>query len=156
MSTHTEPTPALEAGEHYAAARLGPLSKLMQYSTAMPDGSRFPGKIWLKQLLGLSGLEISIGAMAPGQQVPFVHAHRQNEELYVFLSGRGEMSVDDAVIPVEAGTVLRVDPAGARCWRNTGQEELVYAVIQAKAGSLEQWTGEDGFQPGNQTPAWAR
>jgi mannose-6-phosphate isomerase-like protein (cupin superfamily) len=151
MCAKTLPEPRL--GAHYAAADCGPLDELRQYVVPAADGTPFRGKIWVKELLGLSGMEFSLGALAPGQAIPFVHAHKQNEELYVFVSGEGEFSVDGEAFAVGAGSVVRVSPDGARCWRNTGEAELVYFVVQAKAGSLEQWTGDDGYGV-ESAPGW--
>lgn len=54
------------------------------------------------------------------------------------------MKLDGEIIDVAAGSVVRVDPAAVRCWRNTGTTDFVHIVIQSKSGSLEQWTAVDG------------
>jgi mannose-6-phosphate isomerase-like protein (cupin superfamily) len=82
----------------------------------------------------------------------FLHAHRENEELYIFVSGRGQMIVDEAVLEVREGTVVRVAPAGARAWRNTGTEEL-HIVVQAKAGTMKEGATSDGYSV-NGAPKW--
>ncbi len=148
--------PGVLDGPNFTALHCGASSGWSQYASAMPrTGMVAQGKLWVKELLGLTGMEFSLGVLPEGAGVPFVHAHRQNEELYVVLSGTGEFSVDETVIPLGEGTVIRVAPEGRRALRNTGSGELAYLVIQAKAGSLEQWTDHDGFRPENQTPAWA-
>ena len=85
--------------------------------------------------------------------MPFLHTHEQNEELYIFLAGEGEMLLDGEKVDVSAGSVVRVDPQAVRCWRNTGTTDLVHIVIQSKAGSLEQWTAVDGAMLEEQ-PDW--
>ena len=110
-------------------------------------GTGVRGKGISRETLGLTCTEVSLNSLAPGVAVPFLHAHKQNEELYLFLKGQGEIQVDGAIIPVTAGSAIRVDPAGMRSWRNTGSEPLLYVVVQAKAGSLEQATGGDGIVP---------
>ena len=92
-------------------------------------------KNFLKERMGLTGMEVSLNSMAPGQAMPFVHRHRQNEELYLFLSGEGEFQLDGQVLPVSAGTCVRCAPAARRAWRNTGGEALVFVCVQARAGS---------------------
>ena len=47
--------------------------------------------------LGLTGCEVSVNDLPAGAAVPFVHAHRQNEELYGILSGAGEIWLDGEV-----------------------------------------------------------
>jgi mannose-6-phosphate isomerase-like protein (cupin superfamily) len=102
--------------------------------------------VFLKQLLNLSGAEISLNTLPPSTSIPFYHKHHQNEEVYIFVSGQGEFQVDNYVFPVAEGTVVRVDPDGERCLRNVSQEEaLCWVVIQARAGSQSNFTIEDGF-----------
>ena len=45
-------------------------------------------RIELHDTLGLTGAEISINVLPAGASVPFVHAHRQNEEIYGTSRGR--------------------------------------------------------------------
>jgi len=109
-----------------------------------PSGMKIPGKLFLKELLDLTGTEISIGQMPPGAGVPFVHTHTQNEEVYIFLTGHGEMLLDGESHPIEPGTIFRRAAPVERTWRKASQEPMSYLVIQAKTDSLEQWTSEDG------------
>jgi mannose-6-phosphate isomerase-like protein (cupin superfamily) len=103
------------------------------------------GKVFLKELLGLTGMEISFGVLLPGAAMPFHHKHRENEEVYLFLQGCGQMLIDGEVLDVCEGTAVRITPAGVRTWRNTGDELLFFVVIQAKEGTLSQWTLSDGI-----------
>ena len=57
------------------------------------------------------------------------------------------MQVDGERIPLRPGSAVRVAPAGLRARRALGSEPMAYVVIQAKAGSLEQATGQDGIRP---------
>jgi len=45
----------------------------------------------LHDQLGLTGAEVSINNLPQGVSVPFVHSHKKNEEIYVVLSGKGNM-----------------------------------------------------------------
>jgi len=131
--------------KNHSATQLGTLDKWINLSfshAAFPEP--VPGKTFLKNDLGLSGMEISFNHVPRGAAIPFYHRHKANEELYVFLSGRGEMQVDDEVIPVSEGSAVRVAPAGKRAWRNTGDASLVFLVIQSRAGTLNQGDISDG------------
>ena len=44
-------------------------------------------RVELHNQLGLTGCEISINELPPKAAVPFVHAHKQNEEVYGVLGG---------------------------------------------------------------------
>jgi mannose-6-phosphate isomerase-like protein (cupin superfamily) len=103
------------------------------------------GKIFLNQLLGLTGAEISFNKMPPGGGLPFYHTHKLNEEIYIFTKGKGEFQVDGKVFPVQEGSVVRIARDGERCWRNTSTEDdLDCIVIQAREGSYEGHTTQDG------------
>ena len=58
----------------------------------------------LHDKLGLTGAEVSVNRLPAGAAVPFVHAHKQNEELYGVLEGRGELWIDGEV--VEGGRLV--------------------------------------------------
>jgi mannose-6-phosphate isomerase-like protein (cupin superfamily) len=132
-------------GLHYASVQLGAVAELRQYGVRHPAiGKTIQGKVFLKELLGLTGMEISFGVLPAYTSVAFLHKHRQNEEVYLFLQGQGQIQIDGDTLDVAEGTAVRVAPEGVRCWQSTSAEDLFYIVIQAKEGSLTTWTGSDG------------
>ena len=44
-------------------------------------------RIELHEKLSLTGAEISLNELPAGANVPFVHSHKENEEIYGILSG---------------------------------------------------------------------
>lgn len=102
------------------------------------------GRAVLHDELSLTGSEISLNELPPGVSVPFVHAHKRNEEVYVILKGKGRFYVDGDEFEVEEGGVIRVDPAGARCITADSQSPIRYVCIQTEAKSLVQFTQGDG------------
>lgn len=104
----------------------------------------FEGKAFVKDILGTTSVELSFGTLAPGTSVPFFHHHKQNEEVYVVLSGEGVFILDGKEEPVASGSIVRVAPEVSRNTKCTGNVPLVYICIQGKAGSLEQYTMTDG------------
>jgi mannose-6-phosphate isomerase-like protein (cupin superfamily) len=139
----------------YAIGSYGDLKTWTAFITPHPKFGSIPGKQFLRSELGLTSMEVSLNSLPPGGAIPFSHGHKQNEELYLFLSGAGQMLLDQEVIEVRAGTAVRVAPPVLRCWRNTGTDPLTCAVIQAKAGSLTQATATDGIVADG-APAWPR
>lgn len=139
--------PPLKTGIHFAAVELGKFSDLDQFTFESSDRNfEVEGKVFLNQLLQLSGAEISINSLPPGRSVPFYHQHKLNEEVYIFMKGRGEIQVDGTITSVSEGSVIRVDQAGERCWRNTStSEDLIFIVVQARAGSYSDHSIEDGI-----------
>lgn len=132
--------------EPYAVGQLGCLSQLHNHRFAHPALSfEVEGKVFLRDVLQLTSAEISVNKMAPGAGMPFYHKHQRNEEIYLFIQGKGQIQLDGKVFDVREGTVVRVSPESERCWRNTSNEPLIYIVVQAKAESYQQGsTIEDG------------
>lgn len=104
----------------------------------------FEGKAFARDVLGLTSCEVSVGTLNAGQAVPFFHSHRENEEVYVVLSGQGAFQVDGDVFPVAGGSVVRVATGHDRNIRNTSDDgRLTYLCIQAREGSLRGCTMDD-------------
>ncbi|WP_153110212.1 cupin domain-containing protein [Propionivibrio limicola] len=111
------------------------------------------GRITLHNDLALTGSEVSINELPAGVAVPFVHAHQQNEEVYLILSGKGLFYLDGEELALCEGDVLRVDPVAKRCIKADAGSSLRFVCIQSKANSLNQFTETDGV-PAEGTPSW--
>ena len=61
------------------------------------------GRVELHDTLSLTGAEISINDLPAGANVPFVHSHKNNEEVYGILSGKGKVIIDGEEIALTAG-----------------------------------------------------
>lgn len=106
--------------------------------------SAFEGKAFVKDILGTTSVELSFGSLAPHESIPFFHHHKQNEEVYVILSGKGAFTLDGQEEEVASGSIVRVAPEVSRNIQCTGNAPLIYICIQGKANSLEQYTLTDG------------
>lgn len=67
-----------------------------------------------------------------------------HEELYFFLSGKGEFQVDGNVFPIEEGSVVRVAPNGRRSVRNNGSEPLLMLCVQYRGNTFTAEDAADG------------
>lgn len=103
------------------------------------------GRTELHELLSLTGTEVSINNLPAGVSIPFVHAHTNNEELYIVLSGKGSFFVDGEEFLISEGDCLRVDPKGERCLKAADDSALRYLCIQSREGSLQGYTMSDGI-----------
>ena len=97
------------------------------------------GKVFLHDVLDLTGCEISVNAAGKGFKVPFNHKHKQNEEVYIILKGEGIITVDGTAINVKEGSVVKILPQASRTIENTADEEFQFICVQAKTNSLEQF-----------------
>ena len=97
----------------------------------------------LHDALGLTGAEVSINALPAGASVPFVHSHKQNEEIYAVLEGEGYAVIDGEEVALKAGDWVRVSPAAKRQFFASQNAGIKYVCIQVKANSLEGYTMTD-------------
>ena len=141
-------------GTNFTCFHAGPREGWTQFRLGPPDVPvPARGKLFLRNLLGSAGLEMSLNVVPPGKGMPFLHSHRQNEEVYVVVGGRGQFLVDGEYIDVSEGSVLRLSPAVARAWRNHTDEPLYFLCLQYRADSLIEGGTADG-QKVEGTPAW--
>lgn len=103
------------------------------------------GRIELHDKLALTGAEVSINRLPAGAGVPFVHAHKNNEEIYGILEGKGKATLDGEEIALSAGDWLRVAPAAKRQLSAAPDTSLTYLCIQTRQNSLEAFTAEDAI-----------
>jgi mannose-6-phosphate isomerase-like protein (cupin superfamily) len=61
--------------------------------------------------------------LRPGQRSPFVHRHREAEEVYVVLSGDGLVKLGDEIRPVRPLDAIRIAPSVPRAFE-AGPEGL--------------------------------
>jgi mannose-6-phosphate isomerase-like protein (cupin superfamily) len=66
---------------------------------------------------------ISYQKLAPNFRMPFGHTHKEQEEVYVVLSGSGRVKLDDDVVDVRQWDVVRV-PADTMRAFEAGQDGI--------------------------------
>lgn len=101
------------------------------------------GRVELHDALKLTGAEISINRLPAGAGVPFIHAHKNNEEIYGVLEGAGKAVIDGETIELAAGDWLKVAPAAKRQFSAAANTGITYVCIQVKENSLEGFTAND-------------
>lgn len=95
--------------------------------------------------LSLTGAEISINHLPAGACVPFIHAHKHNEEIYTVLSGKGKAVIDGETVELTAGDWIRISPAAKRQFFAAEDTEIRFVCIQVKENSLESYTKDDAI-----------
>ncbi len=128
------------------------MCELLYFAQAMKDwnqnGGAYNGKLhnndsWeenrteLHEKLALTGAEISLNTLPAGANVPFVHSHKANEEIYGVLSGKGKVVIDGEEISLAAGDWLKISPVANRQFFAASNSEITYICTQVKKNSLE-------------------
>ena len=101
------------------------------------------GRVELHEKLSLTGAEVSINQLPAGASVPFVHSHKNNEEIYGILSGKGKAEIDGESIEIKAGDWVRIAPKAKRRFFAADDEGIKYICIQVKENSLDSFTVDD-------------
>jgi len=138
-------------GNNYSAIEIGKFNDINQYSFPHPKLEKsIPGKLFISELIKSTGTEISIQALPANTDIPFLHSHKEHEEIYIFLKGSGQFQVDNDLFDIQEGSIVRIAPNGKRTWRNKSDDSMLLIVIQAKAESLQNYYVSDGFNANGQ------
>lgn len=133
-------------GNNYSAIEIGKLQDLAEYSFPHPKLRQdVPGKLFVGEILKSTGTEISFQIMPANSDIPFLHSHTNQEEVYIFIKGKGQFQVDNDLFDIQEGSIIRVAPKGKRTWRNNSDNIMILMVIQAKVDTLENYNVLDGF-----------
>ena len=141
-------------GTNFVGFHAGSKDGWTQFRLEPPEVPRpARGKLFLRKFLGSAGLEMSLNVVPPGKGIPFLHRHRENDEVYVVVGGRGQFLVDGECIDVQEGSVLRISPLAPRAWRNNSDAPLYFLCVQYRADSVIEGGTADG-QKVEGKPAW--
>ena len=102
-------------------------------------------RVELHDELELTGAEISINNLPAGVKVPFVHSHKNNEEIYLVLDGNGIANIDGEEIKIEKGDCIKVSPEAKRQFGAALETPITFVCIQVKENSLEGYTNDDAI-----------
>lgn len=137
-------TKTIAKAMNFTAVDFGKLGDINDYLLELAPGVKIPGKVFGGNAVDATGGEFSLQCFAPGQETGFLHTHNNYEELYFFLSGKGEFQVDGEVFAIGEGSVVRVAPQGKRSMRNNGTEHLLMLCVQYRGGTFTEDDAADG------------
>jgi len=85
-------------------------------------GERWEARV-ARQALDATQTGLTYFRLHPGKRSPFMHRHRQAEEVYVVLAGAGRVKLDEEILEVSALDAIRVAAEVARAFE-AGPEGL--------------------------------
>jgi uncharacterized cupin superfamily protein len=90
----------------------------------------------VRRSLGIASFGVNLVEIAPGAAIPeHDETARDQEELFVVLSGAATLVVDGVDHPAPAGTFARLDPEPTRTVRNDGAEPAEVLIVSAPRSS---------------------
>ena len=93
---------------------------------------------WLlaRRTLGLRAFGMNLVEIPPGEQIPeHDETGRDQEEVFVFLSGSPSIVVEGEEIPAPEGTLARLDPEVRRTVANHGSDPALVLICSAPRDS---------------------
>ena len=134
-------------GKNFSAIDLGDFDDLMNHSYIHPKlKNEVIGKVFVGEILKATGAEISFQLVPPRKEISFLHKHKNHEEIYIILKGAGEFQVDGEIFDVKEGSIVRVATEGERAWRNNSENLMIFMVIQAQQGTIDNYLTLDGYR----------
>ncbi|MEZ5952075.1 MAG: hypothetical protein R3C12_23380 [Planctomycetaceae bacterium] len=132
----------------YTCYESGPMAEWYERHVVQhPKLGAVRGKKWLKEELQLTGMEVSVGVMAPGQGCPFPMRTSRTKNSICFWPEMGKCCWMEHVSPsrpaVRFGLLRPSVVPGA-----TQGRAPVLPGHSARADSLQQWTASDGIVTG--------
>lgn len=97
-----------------------------------------PGRRVVDHELDMQYIGMTVNALVAGEECGYWHTHSGTEEAYIFLAGTGQMGLDNDVVDVAAGSIVRVSPGTWITWRCDPNEpgELRWICVRAEGGTL--------------------
>jgi uncharacterized cupin superfamily protein len=90
----------------------------------------------VRRSLGVSSFGINIVEIPPGEGIPeHDETGRDQEELFMVLSGSAVLVIDGERHPAPAGTIARLDPEPSRTVVNEGDEVAAVLIVSAPRSS---------------------
>lgn len=117
----------------YEVIQIGALDEWRSHYGGFDPSRSRDGRRVVDHELTMQFIGMTANALLPGEEAGYWHTHSEVEELYVFLEGRGQMGLDDEVVDVGAGSVVRVGQGVWRTWRAApdSPSELRWLCIRA-------------------------
>ena len=138
----------------YQVVDIGSLDHWRDYYGGFDAARSRDGRRVVDHELTMQYIGMTANALEPGEEAGYWHAHARIEELYVFLAGTGQMGLDDDVIEVGPGTVVRVGQGVWRTWRarpdSTGQ--LRWLCIRSGGERLPKLPDDSRRDPDRPSP----
>jgi len=113
---------------NYSKIELGTFLNLTENIFQSSSDFKLNEKKFVKDDLGLTNSEISFNTMEVNTAIPFLHKHKENEEIYIAVKRKGQLLLNDNYVDIdmEEGTIVRVATDTERAIRNNSDAFLSF------------------------------
>ena len=115
---------------------------------------------WLKDPLELSGVSISTFNLPAGKGYTYMHSHEEQEEVYIILSGKGIIRLEDEALNLVAGDFVRVSPRVRRAIKADERSPMIGIIVGGvPKNGYSRYKGsssliDDGIPDWDNLPPW--
>jgi mannose-6-phosphate isomerase-like protein (cupin superfamily) len=109
------------------------LAELEDAAPANGFGHRWEARV-AREALEAEETGLTHFRLRPGKRSPFAHRHANAEEVYVILTGRGRVKLDDELVDVRPLDSIRVSPSVVRAFE-AGPDGLAFIAFGRHHGA---------------------
>ena len=85
----------------------------------------------LKNDLVLNALGLTVVRLPAGKGYTFMHQHKEQEEVYIIIDGKGIIHINGQDIPISRGDFINVFPESKRALKADDDSDLIYICAGA-------------------------
>jgi hypothetical protein len=130
------------------------------YTKAHFDFATLPWLTSPRKQLDLKGVALGLIRIPPDEGYTFTHTHREQEEVYIVIEGSGVIAVNDDIVEISPGDLVRVSPESRRALKAHGQGLLVICAGGIPMGYPRnpdsRYMIDDGVPDYDDIPEWYR
>ncbi len=123
-----------DASAGYEVVEAGAMAEWFEPYGGLSEKTSAPGRQVLDREIDLEFIGMTVNSRKPGEGAHYWHSHAVLDELYLFLDGEGVLALDDELIPVRAGTAIRVPQGVRRSWACTPESPTALKWVCIRAG----------------------
>lgn len=130
------------------------------YSKCHYDFNALPWLTSPRRQLDLQAVAIGLINLPPNEGYTFTHTHRKQEEVYIVIRGSGQILLDDEVLDLTVGDMVRVPPVTKRALKADSEGLFVIcsgAIPQGyPVNPNARFLIDDGIPDYSDIPPWYR
>ncbi|WP_136806006.1 cupin domain-containing protein [Desulfosediminicola flagellatus] len=130
------------------------------YTIAHFDFDNLPWLTSPRNALQLQGVALGFIKIPPEDGYTFTHTHREQEEVYIVIEGSGTIAINDELLDLTPGDVIRVSPNAKRALKAGGDGLFAICAGAVPAGfpknPQSRYMIDDGVPDYDDIPPWHR